>query len=76
LDDCGHRIPAINGWAIFKDDEAESGAPEWFAFRQCANVAPAFGHDALAWAKYQCQSHARIFKWTRMIPMFGKARQG
>jgi hypothetical protein len=30
-----------------------------------ANVAQAFGHDAQAWAKYQCQSHARIFKGTR-----------
>jgi len=27
-----------------------------------ANVAQAFGHDAQAWAKYQGQSHARIFK--------------
>ena len=31
-----------------EDDEAASGAPEWFAFRQRANVAPAFGHDAQA----------------------------
>ena len=29
-----------------EDDEAASGAPEWFAFRQTANVAQAFGHDA------------------------------
>jgi hypothetical protein len=49
------------------DDEAASGAPERFAFRQRANVAQAFGHDAQAWAKYQCPSHARIFKGTRMI---------
>ena len=28
---------------------------ERFAFRQTANVAQAFGHDAQAWAKYQCQ---------------------
>ena len=28
------------------DDEAASGAPERFAFRQRANVAQAFGHDA------------------------------
>jgi hypothetical protein len=28
------------------DDEAASGAPERFAFRQVANVAQAFGHDA------------------------------
>ena len=27
------------------DDEAASGAPERFAFRQGANVAQAFGHD-------------------------------
>jgi|ERR1017187_7397854 hypothetical protein len=26
-----------------------------------ANGAQAFGHDAQAWAKYQCQSHTRIF---------------
>ncbi len=35
-----------------------------FAFRQTANVAQAFGHDAQAGAKYQCPSHARIFKAT------------
>jgi len=29
-----------------------------------ANVAQAFGHDAQAWAKYQCPSRARIFKGT------------
>ena len=46
------------------DDEAASSAPERFAFRQAANVALAFGHDALALAKYQCQFHARIFKGT------------
>jgi hypothetical protein len=28
------------------DDETASGALEWFAFRQSANVAQAFGHDA------------------------------
>jgi hypothetical protein len=28
------------------DDEAASGTPERFTFRQCANVAQAFGHDA------------------------------
>jgi exosortase/archaeosortase len=38
--------------------------PERLAFRQAANVAQAFGHDAQAWAKYQCQSHARIFMGT------------
>ena len=27
------------------DDEAASGAPERFAFRQRANIAQAFGHD-------------------------------
>jgi hypothetical protein len=32
-----------------------------------ANVAQAFGHDAQAWAIYQCQTHARMFKGTRMI---------
>ena len=29
------------------DNEAASGAPERFAFRQGANVAQAFGHDAV-----------------------------
>jgi hypothetical protein len=33
-----------------------------------ANVAQAFGHDAQAWAKYQCRSHARIFKGTWTMP--------
>jgi hypothetical protein len=46
------------------DDEAASGVPEGFAFRQRANVAQGFGHDAQAWAKYKCQSRARIFKGT------------
>src|ERR1039458_1674983 len=32
-----------------------------------ANVAQVFGHDAQAWAIYQCQTHARMFKGTRMI---------
>ena len=32
------------------DDEAASGAPERFAFRQRANAAQAFGHDAQAGA--------------------------
>jgi hypothetical protein len=46
------------------------------SFPAGANVAQAFGHDAQAWAKYQCPSHARIIKGTRMIPILGKARQG
>src|ERR1019366_1849136 len=49
------------------DDEAASGLPGRFAFRQGANVAQAFGHDALAWAKYQCQAHAQIFNRIRTI---------
>ena len=44
------------------DDEAASGEPERFAFRQTANVAQAFGHDAQAWAKYQCQSPRADFQ--------------
>jgi hypothetical protein len=32
-----------------------------------ANVAQAFGHDAQAWAKYQCQPHARFSRRRRMI---------
>jgi hypothetical protein len=32
-------------WQV-ADDEAASGAPEQFAFRQGANVAQAFGHYA------------------------------
>ena len=46
------------------DDEAASSAPEWFPFRQTANVAQAFGHDAQAWAKYQGPLHAGIFMGT------------
>ena len=38
------------------DDEAASGRAKAFAFRQGANIAQAFGHDAQAWTKYQCQS--------------------
>jgi hypothetical protein len=47
-----------------------------FAFRQGANVAQAFGHDAQAWAKYQCQSHARIFNGTVDDSHFGKSPLG
>jgi hypothetical protein len=31
---------------LIAEDEAAAGAPERFAFRQAANVAQAFGHDA------------------------------
>jgi len=41
-----------------------------------ANVAQAFGHDAQAWAKYQCPSRARIFKGLADDPQFGKSPQG
>jgi len=34
------------------DDEAASGAPEWFAFRQAANVVQAFGHDAAGMGEF------------------------
>jgi hypothetical protein len=33
-----------------------------FIFRQRANVAQAFGQDALAWAKYQCPSQRVDFQ--------------
>jgi hypothetical protein len=44
------------------DDETASGFPERFVFRQVSNVAQAFGHDAQAWAKYQCQSRRANFQ--------------
>jgi hypothetical protein len=71
----------MNGWAIVKDKpmrgrRSRVRRARAFAFRQRANVALTFGHDAQAWAKYQCPSHARIIKGTRMIPILGKARQG
>src|ERR1017187_65291 len=46
---------------------AASRAPERFAFRQGANVAQAFGHDAQAWAKYQCQSRRVNFQKERWM---------
>jgi hypothetical protein len=55
----------MNGWAIFKDDEAASGAPERFAFRQRANVAQAFGHDAAGGGRNINANHGVcIFKKT------------
>jgi hypothetical protein len=63
--------PAINGWAIFKDkpiadDEAASGAPERFAFRQRANVAQAFGHDAAGFA----ENSPAIYGWEQRNSIF------
>jgi hypothetical protein len=45
-------------WIEMGSVTSETGgrSAERFAFRQTANVAQAFGHDAQAWAKYQCQS--------------------
>jgi hypothetical protein len=48
----------------------ERPARQRIRFPAGANVAQAFGHDAQAWTKYQCPSHARIFKGTRTILMF------
>ena len=45
-----------DGWrAVIAED---------FTFANVARVALAFGHDAQAWAKYQCPSRAQIFKET------------
>jgi len=47
------------------DDGAASGAPERFAFRQRANVAQAFGHDAAGGGRnINANPNARIFKET------------
>ena len=53
-----------------EDDEAASGAPEWFAFRQTANVAQAFGHDAAGMGEISMPIPARGFSrgWrTRLL---------
>ena len=47
-----------------EDDEAASGAPEWFAFRQTANVAQAFGHDAAGMGEISMPIPAHSFKGT------------
>jgi hypothetical protein len=46
------------------DEIDERPARQSIRFPAGANVAQAFGHDAQAWAKYQCPSRARIFKGT------------
>jgi len=46
--------------------ETGGRSAEWFAFRQRANGAQAFGHAAQAWAKYQGQSHARFSRARQM----------
>lgn len=56
--------------AVVSGFSNDSGGCERAAARRAAlrpnqalpNVAQAFGHDAPAWAKYQGQFHARIFK--------------
>jgi hypothetical protein len=52
------------------DDEAASGAPERFAFRQRANGTQAFGHDAQAWAKYRIRLTRRVWQ---MVIFDGKS---
>ena len=47
--------------------ETGGRSAERFAFRQAANVAQSFGHDAQAWATNSCQSHARLFKGARTM---------
>ena len=50
------------------DDEAASDAPERFAFRQAANVALAFGHDAAGMGEISMPIPARGFsRGRRMI---------
>src|ERR1019366_6751129 len=53
------------------DDEAASGAPEGFAFRQRATVAQAFGYDAAGMGEISMPIMARGFsmgRWT-MLPL-------
>jgi hypothetical protein len=41
-------------------------------FTAGANGAQAFGHDAQAWAKYQCRSDGKQFSYAvRKLPFFG-----
>jgi hypothetical protein len=46
---------------MIADDEAASGAPERFAFRQRANIAQAFGHDAAGMGEISMPIMVRIF---------------
>jgi hypothetical protein len=56
----------------FADDEAASDAPERFAFRQRANVAQAFGHDAAGFA----ENSPAIYGWVKRHQHKIKSRQG
>jgi hypothetical protein len=49
-------------WIEMGSVTSETGgrSAERFAFRQAANVAQAFGHDAQAWVKYQCQHSCSV----------------
>jgi hypothetical protein len=42
------------------DDEAASGLPERFAFRQAANIAQAFGHDAAGMGEISMPIHCHF----------------
>ena len=50
------------------DDEAASGAPERFAFRQRANVAQAFGHDAAGMGETKfAENSPAIYGWDKRL---------
>jgi hypothetical protein len=53
---------------LFTDGEAAFGAPERFAFRQVQTSRSRLAMTHRPWAKYQCPSHARIFKGTADDP--------
>ena len=52
------------------DDEAASGAPERFAFRQAANVAQAFGHDAAGGVASFGENSPAIYGWEKAHYVF------
>src|ERR1035437_7002498 len=56
------------------DDEAAFGLPERFAFRQAANVAPAFGHDVAAMSEISMPIPARRFSRGRRTFLHPPAR--
>ena len=53
------------------DGEAASGAPERFAFRQSANVAQAFGHDAAGGGR-NINANPLAFQISGHVPFFSK----
>jgi hypothetical protein len=51
---------------MIADDEAAASAPERFAFRQRANIAQAFGHDAAGGAETVfAENSPAIYGWVK-----------